>query len=456
MASISARGGLLVAAATAAALLAPAVSGAIVARDCARPGAACTIAETARRAGVHFGAIASTGQSDAERALLAEHFTSVTAENAMKWGEIAPRVGNYGFADADEIAAFAETNGMRLRGHTLAWGVMQMPSDLASTVAAAADPAARMSELLGEHFGTMVGRYGARVAQWDVVNEPLEVAGTVLAKNVFLDALGPGYLGLSFALARALAPGASLYLNEYVLSWPSPKLAALRTLVGNLRAGGVPIDGVGIQGHFYPFFPLPDRATMEQELRAIADLGVEIEITELDVSSWHFRDDPDPLARQAAFFGDVVSACMAVPSCRGITTWGIQDGDSWLDHAPPFDLAAPNDPLLFDRDLEPKPAYAAVRDAIATRAVPFEDEAWGVFRRVGKLRRDGLLRGPSVRTARRVVRRAAQMLRAERFADACDRLARGVRAANEATGPAVAEAAEAITALRLGLRCDEA
>jgi endo-1,4-beta-xylanase len=441
--------------AIAGALLQPAASGAVVARDCAKPGAACTIAETARRAGVHFGAVASRGQSAAERALLAEHFTSVTAENAMKWGEIAPRVGSYGFADADEIAAFAETNGMRLRGHTLVWGVMQMPSDLASTVTAAADPAARMAELLGEHFGTMIGRYGARVAQWDVVNEPLEVVGTALAKNVFLDALGPGYLGLSFTLARGLAPGASLYLNEYVLSWPSPKLDALRATVADLRSKGVPVDGVGIQGHFYPFFPLPDRATIEQALREIADLGVEIEITELDVSSWHFRDDPDPLARQAAFFGDFVAACMAVPACRGITTWGIQDGDSWLDHAPPFDLAAPNDPLLFDRDLEPKPAYVAVREAIATRAVAFEDEAWGIFRKVGKLRRDGLLRGPSVRTARRVVRRAAQMLRGDRFADACDRLARGARAAGEANGPAVTEAVESIAGLRLGLRCDE-
>ncbi|MFM7737482.1 MAG: endo-1,4-beta-xylanase [Alphaproteobacteria bacterium] len=441
--------------AIAAALLRAEPAAAVVDRDCAKPGADCTIAETARRVGVHFGAIASAGQSQAERDLLARHFTSVTAENAMKWGEIAPTVGNYDFADADDIAAFAESNGLRLRGHTLVWGVMQMPSDLASTVAAAADPAARMSELIGQHVGTMIGRYGSRVAQWDVVNEPLEVAGTGLADNVFKGALGPGYLGLSFALARALAPDTPLFLNEYTLTVPSEKLAALRALVADLRSRGVPIDGVGLQGHFYPFFPLPDRATLEQALRQVADLGVTIEITELDVSSWHFRNDPDPLARQAAFFGDVVAACMAVPACTGVTTWGIQDGDSWLDHAPPFDLAAPNDPLLFDRDLLPKPAYAAVRDAIATRAPTFEEATRDLDRRVGKLRRDGLLTGRPVRKARRLLSLAARALHGDRFAGACSRLSRAAGAIGAAGGPGQTEAADGIAGLRLGLRCDE-
>ncbi|MEY4950029.1 MAG: Exoglucanase/xylanase [Pseudomonadota bacterium] len=431
---------------------APGSALAVVDRDCALPGADCTLAETAARAGVHVGVALDSGASQAERDLVAREFDSVTPENAMKWGEVAPRIGQYSFGRADAIAEFAESNGLRLRGHTLVWGVMQLPEDLGGALAAASDPGATLAELVGAHFATMTGRYGGRVAQWDVVNEPLRNDGNGLEDNVFLHHLGAGYLRSAFDAARALDPGARLFLNEYALAWPSAKLEALKSLVATLRAGGAPIDGVGLQGHFYPYLPLPDRKTLEKELRDLASLGVEIELTEIDVSVWHFRGDADPLARQAEYFGDVVGACMAVPACTGVTFWGVRDDDTWLDSL--FASAAPHRPLLFDASLAPKPAYFAVREAIAARAQPFAGRAEALFREIGRARRAGGIGGPSVKDARRAASRAAALLRRGRFVESCGRLARVTRALGAANGAAVADLSAATADLRTALDCD--
>jgi endo-1,4-beta-xylanase len=444
-------------------VLAAAPAGAIVTRDCARPGADCTIAETARQAHVFVGAIANQHQTPDERALLARHFNATTPENEMKWGVIAPTVGDYDFAPADEVADFAAANDLRLRGHTLVWGRLQLPQDLAADVGGSVDPAARLRDRMGAHFETMLGRYGDRVRLWDVVNEPLDVFTGAYDANLFFQTLGAGYVAEAFTRAHALAPDAELFLNEFFLTLPGEKADALVALVKSLRQAGVPIHGVGVQAHFFPGLPLVDPAAIKALAQALGDTGVAVELTEVDVSIWHFRDDPDPLARQAEFYDAVVSACLDVPACRAITLWGLDDGGTWLDGFAPFDAFAPNAPTLFDAGLAQKPAYFAVRDAVARRAPSFLAHAQALATGFHDAFEGGGLR-PAARGRRgraqiRRIRRALAMttrrIERERYPRACDALARARATLATTTGPSSPDVRLAAALLAGELRCDE-
>jgi endo-1,4-beta-xylanase len=325
----------------------------------------CTLADTATQAGLWIGAAIADPQRAGEQAVVGRDFNSITAENAMKWGSLAPRVGAYDFTAADAVADFAAARGVRLRGHTLLWRDQQ-PTDLATQVAAAPDPAAHLRGLIEQHFTAVLSRYRGRVAVWDVVNEPLQVGTGQLDANLFMRTLGPGYLAEAFQLAHQLDPDAALCLNEFLFSYSAddPKAQGLATLVRELRDAGLPLHVVGLQAHFFGFNPPPSRSEWERLLRLFTGLGVRVELTEVDVSLKSFAGDPDPLARQAAAYGDLTAACRAVPGCDAITVWGIDDAHTWLDRFPPFDQLAPHQPLLFDAALQAKSAHAAVRQAL--------------------------------------------------------------------------------------------
>ena len=280
----------------------------VVEQDCALSGADCTLAETARQAGVFVGAAIASPDLPAEQATIPRDFNAITAENAMKWGSLAPTVASYDFVDADAIAEFATSAGVRLRGHTLVWRD-QLPSDLEETVEAAADPAAKLRELIEEHLSTVVPRYRDAVAVWDVVNEPLGEFSGDLDPNIFGRTLGEAYIDEAFHRVHELDPEAQLVMNEFfhfyggVQTPLDRKAQGFLDLVERLLDRGVPIHGVGVQAHFDGIFagvvPLPTPEELEGFLRSLADLGVAVELTELDVSIAYFRDGPDPFARQA-------------------------------------------------------------------------------------------------------------------------------------------------------------
>jgi endo-1,4-beta-xylanase len=452
------------------------VSG-VVDQDCAFPGADCTLAETARQAGVFVGAAIVSPQLPAEQATIPRDFNSITAENAMKWGSLAPTVGNYDLGDADAIADFAIAAGVRLRGHTLLWGWMQLPADLEDTVEAATDPAAKLRELIDEHLSTVVPRYRDVVAVWDVVNEPLDRFTAHLDPNIFSRTLGETYIDEAFHRAHELDPDAQLVLNETfpfyggVLTPLDPKAQGFLDLVKRLLDRGVPLHGVGVQAHFDGIFagvvPLPTREEFEGFLRSLADLGVAVELTELDVSNRYFRDDPDPLVRQAEFYGEVVAACMAVPNCEAVTTWGIDDSRTWLDVIPPMSFLGPHQPLLFDASLQPKPAYFAVLDAVAAREGPFHERAARLVAFFDEARAAGDLRGRrwALRGTRRALARAGFMLRRERFRAACHKLelADWLLAPSHrwrhrwlfVRGPVAVDLADGVGTLREAVDCDD-
>lgn len=270
-------------------------------------------------------------------------FASVTPENEMKWEATEPEPGRFEFDAADRIVDFARENGQRVRGHALVWHE-QLPPWVTGSPAQ-----------LRRHIERVARHFRGRVAQWDVVNEALDDEGG-LRDTPFARALGGRFIIRSFVLARGADPDARLAYNDFGAESPdTPKGKALYELVKVLVDNDAPIDVVGFQTHA-DLRPIPG---FERQLRRVAALGVDVELTEVDVRLPTEATAAD-LRAQAAAYRRIVGACRAVARCRGITFWGLDDGDSWI---PEF-FPGTGNALLLDAQLQPKPAYEAVRRAL--------------------------------------------------------------------------------------------
>ncbi len=305
---------------------------------------------------------------DPEGDLVRTHFTSVTSQNELKWGPLSNAEGVYDFSHADETVEFAVTNGMRMRGHVLFWHRFNaVPEWVRQAVADASDPEARLRDIMTEHVQTVVGRYKGRIETWDVVNEPLAfLSDAIDPESIFFQVFEryEDFLDHAFHLARAADPDAKLFINEVFPSFRDSTFEGLFRLVSGMVERGTPIDGVGFQGHYV--VGLPNREVLIERLQAFADLGLLVEITELDVSLPLLREEPDPFAAQAEVYRDVFEACLEVDACVGVTMWNSHDGATWLDVDAGFGPLGPHFPTLFDEQLRPKPAYDAARDALLT------------------------------------------------------------------------------------------
>jgi endo-1,4-beta-xylanase len=280
-------------------------------------------------------------------------FSSVTPENEMKWAVIHPEVGRYDFTAADRIVDHARANDMLVRGHTLVWH-RQNPAWLENGTFTRE----QLIAILRDHIHTVVRHFKGRVKQWDVVNEAFRDDGTGLRDNLWLRGIGPDYIPLAFRFAHEADRRAQLYLNDYLNETVNPKSDYFLGYAYIMRAFGMPISGLGVQMHRFLAIPEP-AADVEANLRRMADAGFQMWITEMDVAV-ALPPDAEDLADQATVYADVVSACLHVRRCRGITTWGFTDRSSWIPaEFPGFGAALP-----FDEALAPKPAYGAFADAL--------------------------------------------------------------------------------------------
>ncbi len=303
-----------------------------------------------RRRSVGTALAAPTANTDPrELALVANEYSSVTPENAMKWSSIHPERDRYDFAPADAIVAFAAAHDMTVRGHTLTW-YRSIPAWLAD----GHFDREQLIAILRDHINTVVGHFRGRVQQWDVVNEPLDPASGNLRDDFWSRGIGPDYLALAFRFAHEADPNAQLFVNEFGTDTVNRKSTALLHEVTALRAKGAPIDGVGFQMH-RTLDRVESRAAIETNLARFADAGLRIWVTELDVAV-PVPVAPGALDRQARVYGDVIAACLAVDRCDGVTTWGFTDRHSWIPAARPGLGAG----LPFDARLRPKPAQAAM------------------------------------------------------------------------------------------------
>lgn len=297
--------------------------------------------------------------------LVATHFSQLTADWEMKMETVLQPDGRYRFDAADRIAAFARERGLRLFGHTLIWYLQDHPWFRALT-----GDRVRFAAEFDRYIAAVAGRWADQMVGWDVVNEPVAWDGASLRDCVWSEGLGgiDAYILRAFEQARAAAPQAVLFLNEYGMETNPRKAATYLRLVERLLKAGAPIGGIGAQFHLDIEAPAGGIAAF---LRDAAGLGLPIHVSELDASLRREGRRPDlrghaeRIAQQTARVGELAEAFMALPAAQrfAFTTWGVRDIDSWLRRGDKDD--GRDSPLMFDAAGRPNPMFFAVADAFA-------------------------------------------------------------------------------------------
>lgn len=302
-----------------------------------------------------------------EAGLILQQFSSMTAENAMKMGPIHPEENRYEWSGADSIAAFAKRNNLKLRGHTLCWH-NQAPRWFFTNANGDTVTKEVLLQRLKEHITMVVTRYKDVIYAWDVVNEVISDRPEEFYRNsAFYRICGEEFIAKAFEYAHAADPKALLFYNDYNEINPV-KREKIYTLVKNLKAKGVPVHGLGLQGHWSIFEPTEQVLT--ETLEKFKPLGVQLQVTELDVSVYpkeHSRRERKPEdtdtaystereAKQTEMYKIIFCVFRKYQEIlTGVTFWNISDRHSWLDN---FPVPGRKDyPLLFDKDLKPKKAY---------------------------------------------------------------------------------------------------
>jgi endo-1,4-beta-xylanase len=351
-----------------------------------------------------------TSISEAESANIKMQYDIITPENCMKPQPIHPSEDTYNFVTSDAMVEWCQKNGLKVWGHTLAWH-SQTPSwffqekNLATGEAAkpATQPATVLDpnsprpntagfggrgntgpqasrevilERLKNHIMTVVGRYKGRIMGWDVINESIADGGDGKTENLrtfsWYQAVGPDVLTLAFKWAHEADPNAHLNYNDYNIEQGAVenkgKHASSMLLLKRLIAEGAPITGVGIQGHWHLDTNLDD---VEKAIENYASLGLKISVSELDVTatggnsgSFGVRQGDRTIPaenyqKQAEVYKKLFEILMRHSDViERVTFWGLSDTRSWRRG---------QDALLFDGQLNPKPAFKAVIDASSNK-----------------------------------------------------------------------------------------
>jgi endo-1,4-beta-xylanase len=309
----------------------------------------------ADRADLRIGTAVDTAAlagDDAYRAAVAREFSTVTAENVMKWEVTEPQQGVHDWAAADRLVAVARANRQQVRGHTLVWH-NQNPA----WVTEEAFTPAQLRAVLRRHIVDEVTHFRGKVWHWGVVNEIFNDDGT-WRDSIWLRNLGPGYVADAFRWAHQADPKVKLFLNDYNNEGVNAKSDAYYQLVKQLKAQGVPVHGYGVQGHLAVQYGVP--ADTLTNLRRFSKLGLQTAFTEVDVRM-PLPADPIKVQAQAQGFTALLQACLLADRCVSYTLWGFTDRYSWVPGV--FDGEGSATP--YDENLSPKPAYAALRDTLA-------------------------------------------------------------------------------------------
>lgn len=311
-------------------------------------------------------------------ALVARQFDAITPEYDFMPAHLVDDAGHYTFGQGDEVAAFAEKHRMPVFGHMLVWNFVTRNWLFEDPDGKPLPREKALANLKG-YIDAVMGHYKGKIKAWDVVNEALsDTDGEYLKDTPARRAIGDDYVEKAFEYAHAADPKVELYYNDYNLEQPA-KLAKAIRLIRSLQAKDIRVDAVGIQGHWLIDWPPTDM--IEKGIDALAATGVKVMITELDVDPLP-RDSsgadmavtaqgvnlypdgfpPEMQQKLARRYGDIVAAIVRHPSVTLIGFWGTYDGRSWLNDYPV--KGRTNYPLLFDRQLQPKPAFDAVLAAL--------------------------------------------------------------------------------------------
>ncbi|PQE33994.1 Endo-1,4-beta-xylanase D protein [Rutstroemia sp. NJR-2017a WRK4] len=328
----------------------------------ALPAAYAQLNTLAKAAGLkYFGSATDNGElTDTQYTAILSNtseFGQITPGNTMKWQFIEPSQNTFDFSGGDVIANLAKTNGQLLRCHNLVWH-----SQLPDWVSSGTWTNATLIAAMKNHIKGEVTHYKGQCYAWDVVNEALNEDGT-FREDVFLNTIGPEYIPIAFETAALYDPDVKLYYNDYNIEYTGAKSAAAAALVASLKARGIKIDGVGLQAHFV-VGGTPSNSDLISVLKSYTTQGVEAAYTELDIRFSALPEDSAGLAQQATDYASVVSACLSVNGCIGITIWDFVDKYSWI----PSTFPGQGDADLWFSNFTHHPAYDSVASVLKAAA----------------------------------------------------------------------------------------
>ena len=298
-------------------------------------------------------------KNEALQQMLKEQFNAITAENIMKPALIQPKKGQFIFNFADDMMDYALENNFKAVGHTLAWHQQTLGwIDESNTSKEEA------LKLLRGHMKEIMTRYKGKIIAWDVLNEAIEDGVQADTKDwrkhlrdtPWLRMIGADYISHVFHIAHELDPSAILYYNDYNLNYQQ-KREATYYMVKELREkAGVPIHGIGMQGHYHTNTPIH---TVEESLELFSQLdGIEISVTELDVTVTG-SEKANVLSEaheieQAQYYAQLFQIYKRYEHIiKRITFWGTDDWTSWRGE---------RFPTIFNKDYSPKQSFYAIID----------------------------------------------------------------------------------------------
>ncbi len=283
------------------------------------------------------------------RGIVGREISQITTENALKLQFVHPQPDVYTFAEADALVDFAKANNITVHGHALLFGEAN-PAYLQKL------PATERQKAAQDLIAKIVGHYKGRVAEWDVVNEPLADDDTSLRTTIWQKAMGESLFDVGFQAARQADPQAKLFINEYGLEADGERWDNFLALVDRLLARHVPVDGVGFQAHVYEAGDEIDQTVLRKHFKQLASRGLVARISEMDVHG----EDP---AFQAGQYAGVLKACLAESNCLTFGTWGVSDAFGSTTEARTYPPSYGDD-LLWNDQLQPKAAYSALNRSL--------------------------------------------------------------------------------------------
>lgn len=309
--------------------------------------------------------------------LIAHEFNAITAENVMKWEPIHPSKNEWNFEAADRLVDFGQKNNMFVQGHVLVWH-SQVPHGLFKNEEGNQISKKELTKKMEDHISTLVGRYKGKINAWDVVNESI-TPEEGYRKSKWFEIMGPEFMEKAFHLAHEVDPECHLMYNDYGMTDPKRRDFVVE-LVKKYKKKGIPVHGIGMQGH-YNLNSLNINA-IEKSIEAFASTGMRVHITELDLDvlpyDWENTADVStnikynkklnpyvdglPKEVEKKFTAGYEALFKLFLKHRDkidrVTFWGTSDDMSWKNNFPV--RGRTNYPLLFDREHKPKDAYHAV------------------------------------------------------------------------------------------------
>ena len=315
-----------------------------------------------------------TVDNGGDNALLKQHFNIMTPENLMKPEYMQRPQGTFNYKESDHMMSIAERDGIKVVGHTLAWH--SQSGDFLGIKNIEGNPVTREEAIqqLKDHIYNVAGQYKGQIYSWDVLNEAIRDGAKLpedgdwtqcLRDTQWTRSIGPEYVAMAFQFAHEADPDALLYYNDYNLN-DTKKAEVAAAMVADLRSQGVPIHGIGMQGHYSTDTPL---GSVRNSLELFSKIeGIVVSVTELDVGvpNTNGKLSAKNEKKQALFYAKLFNLYKEYADLiERVTFWGYRDDTSWRSE---------NCPLLFNKDLSPKEAFYALMDPDAYIAAAEEEE----------------------------------------------------------------------------------